>query len=146
MHDFVEYQTDRVAPRAGQMQRITVPDHGLDADYLILKVQMSDVGVLVQGDESRQLRYDVAAVDVTRTLSWAEFFRRLLSPDRHAGTEENQKVQSVSEFAETVSVGDSVSVDESDGISAFDVDPYSVWVVGTVKFGKAAIHAEPQKL
>lgn len=146
VHDFVEYQTDRVAPRAGQMQRITVPDHGLDADYLILKVQMSDVGVLVQGDESRQLRYDVAAVDVTRTLSWAEFFRRLLSQDRHAGTEENQKVQSVSEFAETVSVGDSVSVDESDGISAFDVDPYSVWVVGTVKFGKAAIHAEPQKL
>lgn len=79
----VEFETDEVGLRAGQLLPITVPANDLSGDWLIDAIDGQDL-------EGQRMRYQVRALDGAGVGGWQAFFRALLARRAPALSRENE--------------------------------------------------------
>lgn len=126
----IEYSTDRAGITVGSEQRVTLSEHGIDASYLVESVELIDLG------HRNGFRYRVRAVAGNQASAMADFFRRLLDGGRDFAIRENEVLLKVVKKRDEIVFEDTVDAQTGNQLSAWDLDPYTVWIVGLATVGK----------
>lgn len=145
IHDSVSYETDKVGLTSCQLQTIDRSEYGLDDDFLITSVELTDIGFLDRDLPDFNFRFAVVAIDGGRFGSWVDFFRRLLSQSQKGISGDNEQLSGDVTVTDTIQFSDVLVVDLVDNVIAHGDDEFSVFIVGKAVVGKSE-HRTPEKL
>lgn len=115
------YTTDQVNVTAGQSQYINLPEHGIDAYFLIEKI-----GASVRHDG--QLSFDVTAA-ATQTVAGWSYWKQKTRQDRKFVVRDNEILRKLQKAAENVTVADALTATTSTA-SGFLVGATSAYIGG----------------
>lgn len=115
------YTTDQVNLEAGQSQYINLPEHGIDAYFLIERI-----GASLRHDG--QLSFDVTAA-ATQTVAGWSYWKQKTRQDRKFVVRDNEILRKLQKAAENVTVADALTATTSTA-SGFLVGAASAYIGG----------------
>jgi hypothetical protein len=95
------YTTDQVNLEAGQTQHINLPEHGIDANFLIERI-----GASLRHDG--QLSFDVTAA-ATQTVAGWSYWKQKTRQDRKFVVRDNEVLRLLNKEADAVTISDSAA-------------------------------------
>lgn len=95
----IEFETDTAGLQSGQLIDINITTHGINGQYLIDTVNISDIS-------GQFLRYDIRALSGESQGGWADFFRRLANFGRRFVIRENETAGTARSFFDEVQCAD----------------------------------------
>jgi len=128
--EILKITTDNGRLRAGQVQNIELTREGISGDFLIQSVRARD-----QGNNS--LVYSYKCVDGALVGGWVAFFRRLADGGRRFEIRDNEIFIIMRQKDETLTMHDAGLLVNPGTLSAFTLDPYSVFLVAATAEGYA---------
>lgn len=99
IHSAIEFETDTGGLQSGQLIDITITAHGINGQYLIDNVSITDIS-------GQFLRYNVRALSGESQGGWADFFRRLANFGRRFVIRENESAGSARSFFDEIQCAD----------------------------------------
>jgi len=130
--EILSIQTDAGRLRAGQVQNIELDRESIIGEYLIQSCKARD-----QGDNT--LVYSYKCVDGAMVGGWVAFFKKLAQGGRTFEIRDNEIFVIMREKNVRLDISDSATGSTTSGLSAFTLDPYSVFLVAS----SAASYADP---
>ena len=97
----LDIETDQTGLRAGQLMRVVLPRFGIDAQYLLQRVERQDF-------TGTKMRYRITALDGEPFGTWQEFFRKL-SFAKPFLLRENEVLMLLRTFFETINAAETFS-------------------------------------
>ena len=95
----VSYETNEPGIKAGQIQRITLPIHDIDGDFLIASVRISD-----PARADGNLTYQVEALSGEAVGGWVSFFKKLVTNKQSFVIRENEVLVKLLTFRDAFAV------------------------------------------
>lgn len=101
------YQTETAGLQAGQIQNVVLPIHGVNGEFLIDRVTITDF------DAKGNLRYDVHAVDGQALGGWTDLFKALLKVGKVTSIRENEVLIKLKSASDTARITETLTIDKA---------------------------------
>lgn len=103
--NILTYETENPGLEPGMIQAVVLAQHGINGDFLISEVSISDPGF-----QDQNLRYTVKALDGEAVGGWEQFFKKLVQNQQTFTIRENEVLTRQVMFSEAATWAESTSV------------------------------------
>jgi hypothetical protein len=123
---FVEFETEYAAFRSGQLLTVRLPEHGIDAQFLIESVRIESI-------TNDVVQYSVKAIDGETQGGWSEFYKELSTKGRPFQLRENEKLSLLRTQKDTIVISETAT--STAPLDSWALDPLTVYLCGTSRIG-----------
>jgi hypothetical protein len=113
----VTFRTRQAGLRAGQLLPVNMPAHGVNGQYLISEVTLTDEGKLgVHG----RWQYTVKALDGGEVGGWVDFFKKLAQAGKTFAIRENEVLVRLRRLSDAFKLADALTLAKAAPVKTVD--------------------------